>query len=56
MFHVEIICTNAVVETGGGILPPQFSPGNFTIYQEKRDKEGKWRGKEGKFEREEVEN
>ena len=40
----------------GAYFPPQFSPGNFTIYQEKRDKEGKWRGKEGKFEREEVEN
>ena len=37
-------------------LPPHFSPGNFMMYQEKGDKEGKWRGKEGKFEREEVEN
>ena len=29
MFHVEIICTNAVVETGGGILPPTVFTSKF---------------------------
>ena len=40
----------------GGRVPPTFFTGKFLLtYREKRRK-GKWRGKEGKFEREEVGN
>ena len=41
---IHVPCWNYLYQcssiTGGGIVPPHFSPGNFMIYQEKSDKEG----------------
>ena len=37
MFHDQIICTNAVVETGGGIVPPTFFTRKFYDLPRKKE-------------------
>ena len=58
--QVHVPCWNYLYQcssiTGGGIVPPTFFTRKFYDLPRKKGQGGKWRGKEGKFEREEVEN
>ena len=57
---IHVPCWNYLYQcssiTGGGIVPPTFFTRKFYDLPRKKGQGGKWRGKEGKFEREEVEN